>query len=110
MAGEQVAEARIDELEDDSGLDRAHLALDDLAGVPVRVAAELGRAKTRVREVLDLKVGSIVTLEKVAGETTDITLNGISFARGEVVVIGDMLHVRIAEIGTGPERVSKHNG
>ncbi len=110
MAGEQVAEAHIDELEDSGGTDRSHLALEDLSGVPLKVAAELGRAKTRVRDILDLKVGSIVTLEKVAGEMADITVNGISFAKGEVVVIGDVLHVRIAEIGPILERNSKSHG
>ena len=110
MAGEQVAEARIDELEDDAGQDRAHLGLDGLSGVPLHVAAELGRAKAHVRDVLDLKVGSVVTLEKVAGEMADITVNGILFARGEVVVIGDMLHVRIAEVGTTPDRNKNSHG
>jgi flagellar motor switch protein FliN/FliY len=110
MAGERVAEAHIEELDDDSGADRAHLMLDDLAAVPLMVAAELGRAKTRVRDILDLKVGSLVTLEKVAGEMADITVNGIPFARGEVVVIGDMLHVRIAEIGGSGERAAKAHG
>ena len=107
MAGEHVAEAHIEELDDDSGANRAHLIMEDLAAVPLKVAAELGRAKTRVRDILELKVGSLVTLEKVAGEMADITVNGIPFARGEVVVIGDLLHVRIAEIGGTIERATK---
>jgi len=51
-----------------------------------------------VREVLDLKQGSIVPLDKLAGEMTDIYVNGIPLAKGEVVVIGDSLHVRVGEI------------
>ena len=51
-----------------------------------------------VREVLELKRGSIVQLDKLAGEMTDIYVNGLHLARGEVVVIADVLHVRIGEI------------
>ncbi len=100
MAGEQLAEAHSAELDElaDRTPDPVHLSLGDLAGVPLTVGAELGRTKTRVRDILALKVGSLITLTKVAGEMADITLNGIHFARGEVVVIGDILHVRIAEI------------
>lgn len=88
-------------------LDDERLELTDLMNVPLEVSAELGRATMRVRDVLELKVGSLVTLDKMAGEMTDVFVNGLQLARGEVVVIGDMLHVRLAEIigtGEGTER------
>lgn len=100
MAGEQLAEAHIDELQEvdiDPSVS-ARLAMADLAAVPVTVGAELGRARMSVRDILDLKVGSLVTLTKNAGEPTDITVNGMHFAKGEVVVIGDALHVRVADV------------
>lgn len=75
-----------------------HLSLDDVMNVRLRLTAELGKAPMKVREVLELKVGSIVTLNKLAGEPTDISVNGLPLARGEVVVISDILHVRISEI------------
>jgi flagellar motor switch protein FliN/FliY len=112
MPGENVADAHIDELvatPETGGRDRPRLGMDDLAAVPLAVAAELGRARTQVRDVLDLKVGSLVTLEKVAGETADVTVNGLVFARGEVVVIGDMLHIRIAELTGGPDRADRNH-
>lgn len=74
------------------------LSLDDVTNVRLRLAAELGRAPMKVREVLKLRVGSVVTLNKMAGEPTDISVNGLPLARGEVVVISDILHVRISEI------------
>lgn len=79
-----------------------HLAQDDLGDVTLRVTADLGRCKLLVGEVLDLKRGSVIRLDRLAGEMTDIYVNGLPLARGEVVVIGDTLHVRIAEvIGAG---------
>ena len=75
-----------------------HLELDDLRGVVLNVAATLGKCFLRVREVLELKVGTVVPLDKMAGEMSDISINGLPLAKGEVVVIGDVLHVRIAEV------------
>ncbi len=80
--------------------------LDDLAAVPLQVSAVLGHAEMLVREVLELKRGTVLPLEKLAGEMTDMHINGVPFARGEVVVLGDTLHVRIAEINGAPERTA----
>ncbi len=74
------------------------LALDDLKKVCLTVSADLGRCEMLVRDVLRLQPGSVVSLDKLAGEMTDIYANGLPLARGEVVVIGDTLHVRIGEI------------
>ncbi|MCH7910357.1 MAG: FliM/FliN family flagellar motor switch protein [Candidatus Hydrogenedentes bacterium] len=79
-------------------IDSQHLILDDLRGVQLGVDAVLGRSLMTVREILDLQLGSIVQLDKMAGEMTDITINDLPLAKGEIVVIGDVLHVRIAEI------------
>jgi flagellar motor switch protein FliN/FliY len=75
-----------------------HLELDDLHQISLPLTADLGRAQMTVRNILDLKVGSIVSLDKMAGEMTDLRLDGLPVARGEVVVIGDVLHVRLSEI------------
>ena len=79
-------------------IDSQHLVLDDLRQVPLGVDAVLGKSIMTVREILDLQLGSIVHLDKMAGEMTDIMINDLSLAKGEIVVIGDVLHVRIAEI------------
>lgn len=80
------------------------LDVDHLKGVRLTITAHLGKCSMLVREVLDLKRGSIVQLDKLAGEMTDIFVNGLPLARGEVVVIADVLHVRIAEIAGGEEK------
>jgi flagellar motor switch protein FliN/FliY len=72
--------------------------LKDIYGVKLEMSADLGRCTMLVREVLELKRGSVLPLDKLAGEMTDIHINGIPFGRGEVVVLADTLHVRISEI------------
>lgn len=74
------------------------LSIKDIGPVKLKVSAELGSCPMIVRDVLALKRGSVLPLDKLAGEMTDIYMGGILFARGEVVVLGDSLHVRIAEI------------
>jgi flagellar motor switch protein FliN/FliY len=73
-------------------------SIEDLRRVKLNVTAELGKCTMQVRDVLELRKGSVIQLNKLAGEMTDIYVNGLPLARGEVVVIGDALHVRIGEI------------
>lgn len=74
------------------------LSVEDLHRVQLDISAELGQCSMLVREILELKRGSVIPLDKLAGEMSDIYVNGLSLAKGEVVVIGDTLHVRIGEI------------
>ena len=83
---------------------REHLRLRELQNVSLSVSADLGHATMLVREVLELERGSVVPLDKLAGEMTDIFVNELPLAKGEVVVIGDALHVRVAEIIGQTER------
>lgn len=78
--------------------DSQHLLLNDLKRVTLGIDAVLGKARLTVREVLELQLGSVVHLDKMAGEMTDIMIDDLSLAKGEIVVIGDDLHVRIAEV------------
>jgi flagellar motor switch protein FliN/FliY len=72
--------------------------------VPLEVSVELGRVQMLIRDILDLSTGSIVELERMAGEPVDLLVNGKKVARGEVVVIEDNFGVRITEILQGIER------
>ncbi len=74
------------------------LSIEDLRNVRLTVTADLGEASMLVRGILELKEGSVVPLDKIAGEMTDVHVNGIPIARGEIIVIADSLCVRIAEI------------
>jgi flagellar motor switch protein FliN/FliY len=74
-----------------------------LSDVPVDVTVEMGRARMTVGEALELRQGSIVALDRMAGEPVDLLVNGTTIARGEVVVIDEQFGLRItAVLGDGP--------
>ena len=79
-------------------------SMDLLLDVPLEVSVELGRVKMLVKDVLDLGNGSILEIDKSAGEPVDVLVNGRLMARGEVVVIEDNFGVRITEIVNPNER------
>ena len=69
-----------------------------LMDVPLQVSVELGKSKKTLKEILELNIGSIVTLDKTSGEMVDVIINGKMVAKGEVVVVDDNFAVRITEI------------
>ncbi|WP_294521261.1 flagellar motor switch phosphatase FliY [uncultured Anaerovibrio sp.] len=73
--------------------------------VPLQVTVELGRARKSIKEILEFSTGSIIELDKLAGEPVDIHVNGQLTAKGEVVVIDENFGVRITEIVSPLERV-----
>jgi len=72
--------------------------IDMLADIPVRVTVELGKTRKNISEILALTTGSVIELDKMAGEPVDILVNGKPIARGEVVVIDENFGVRITEV------------
>jgi flagellar motor switch protein FliN/FliY len=82
------------------------MAIDLVLDIPVEVAVELGRTKKLVREVLAMVPGSVVELDRQAGEPVDVMVNGRLLARGEVVVIDENFGVRISEVVSRPERLA----
>ncbi|RME66338.1 MAG: flagellar motor switch protein FliN [Caldilineae bacterium] len=80
-------------------------SLEMLLDIGLRVTVELGRAKMSIREVLNLGPGTVVELNRAAGEPVDILINGKPIAKGEVVVIGDMFGVRVTDIIPPAQRV-----
>jgi flagellar motor switch protein FliN/FliY len=80
--------------------------LDLLLGVSLRVTVELGRTKMNIEEVLKLGPGSVVELDKLAGEPVDVLVNDRLIARGEVVVIDDRFGVRITDILSPVQRIN----
>ena len=69
-----------------------------LSDIPMELSVEIGRTHMTVGETLDLRVGSVVTLERLAGETADLLVNGSAIARGEVVVVDEQYGLRVTEI------------
>jgi flagellar motor switch protein FliN/FliY len=81
--------------------------LDLIMDVGLQLSVELGRTHKKIKEILELAQGSILELDKLAGEPVDILINGKLLAKGEVVVIDEKFGVRVTEIISPLERVRK---
>ncbi|XAL99041.1 flagellar motor switch protein FliN [Phycisphaeraceae bacterium D3-23] len=87
-----------------TGLDaRMQTGIDMLGDVDLQVTVELGRTEMLVEDVLRLGNGSVVELDKLAGDPVDVFVNGRLVARGEVLVLNDNFCIRISEIVAGVE-------
>jgi len=81
--------------------------LDMLLDIPLQVTVELGRTKRSVKDILELTSGSIIELDKLAGEPVDILVNNRLIAQGEVVVIDENFGVRVTDIISQSDRIKK---
>ena len=81
--------------------------LDVLLDVPVTLSMEVGRARLPIRNLLQLNKGSVVELERVAGEPLDVYANGTLIAHGEVVVINEKFGIRLIDVVSPAERIRK---
>lgn len=83
--------------------------LDLLMDIPLKVSVELGKTKRTIKEILELSVGSVVELDKLAGEPVDIHVNNKLIAKGEVVVIEENFGVRVTDILSQTDRLKSIN-
>jgi flagellar motor switch protein FliN/FliY len=75
--------------------------LHRLSEVPMELSVEIGRTHITVGETLQLRAGSVVTLDRLAGEPVDLLVNGTPIARGEVVVVDEQFGLRVTQIVEG---------
>lgn len=81
--------------------------MEMILDIPVTVSVELGRTRVMVKELLNLGQGAVVELEKLAGEPMEIMINGALIARGEAVVVNDKFGVKLTDIVSPAERVTR---
>jgi flagellar motor switch protein FliN/FliY len=86
-------------------VDRTH-GIELLMDVALEVSVELGRAHMSIGEILALRTGSVIELDKLAGEPVDVSVNGTLIARGEVVVVDEKFGVRITEVVSKARRLA----
>jgi len=98
--------ASFDELTD-SSMPGSDVNLDVVLDIPVNLSMEIGRTKISIRNLLQLNQGSVVELERLAGEPMDVLVNGTLIARGEVVVVNEKFGIRLTDIISPAERVKK---
>jgi flagellar motor switch protein FliN/FliY len=88
-------------------IDGTEINLDLILDVPVNISIEMGRTQLNIRQLLKLRQGSIVELDRFAGEPLDVLVNGTLVAHGEVVVVNDKFGIRLTDIMSPAERVRK---
>ena len=81
--------------------------LDMILDIPVQLEVQLGRTKIAIKNLLQLAQGSVVELDGMAGEPMDVLVNGCLIAQGEVVVVNDKFGIRLTDVITRSERISK---
>jgi len=81
--------------------------LELLLDVPMEITVELGRSRMTIQELLALSPGSVIELDKLAGEPLDILVNDRLIARGEAVVVNDKFGIRITDIVSRAERIAR---
>ncbi|HZP85418.1 MAG TPA: flagellar motor switch protein FliN [Burkholderiales bacterium] len=83
--------------------------LDMILDIPVQLTVELGRTKLTIRNLVQLAQGSVVELDRLAGEPLDVLVNGCLIAQGEVVVVNDKFGIRLTDVIAPDERVRRLN-
>jgi flagellar motor switch protein FliN len=109
MAAQVEAQtAEFGNLQPDSNADnKSDINMDVILDVPVTLSMEVGRTRVPIRNLLQLNQGSVVELERVAGEPLDVFVNGTLIAHGEVVVVNEKFGIRLTDVISPAERIRK---
>jgi len=110
-AGE-ADQAKMDQLVDEGQPVDENALIDDeklgvILDIPVTLSMEVGRTEIAIRNLLQLNQGSVVELERLAGEPLDVLVNGTLIAHGEVVVVNEKFGIRLTDVMSPSERIKK---
>lgn len=97
----------LDQLASERGDDKNKVDLDVLLDIPVTLQLEIGRTKVSIRNLLSYTQGSVVEMDRLAGEPLDLLVNGTLIAHGEVVVVNDKFGVRLTDVVSPQDRIKK---
>ncbi len=90
-----------------AGFNGAGGELDRILDIPITLSVEIGKSRLSIRNLLQLNQGSVVELDRMAGEPLDVLINGTLVAHGEVVVVNEKLGIRLTDVVSAQERVRK---
>lgn len=100
--------AEFNDLQDQGGSEAARdVNLEVILDVPVTLSMEVGRTRIPIRNLLQLNQGSVVELDRAAGEPLDVFVNGTLVAHGEVVVVNEKFGIRLTDVVSASERIKK---
>ena len=103
MAENETASANEESNSASAGIDN----LKVLENIEVKLTVEVGSTELKIRDLLRLNEGSVVELERLAGDPLDILANGVKIAKGEVVMVGERFGIRFTEVTNPENRVQK---
>ncbi|VAX10863.1 Flagellar motor switch protein FliN [hydrothermal vent metagenome] len=104
----EVESAQFQELQADAAqISTGDTNLDSILDVPVTISMEIGRTRINIRNLLQLNQGSVVELDRLAGEPMDVLVNGTLIAQGEVVVVNDKFGIRLTDVISPADRVKR---
>jgi flagellar motor switch protein FliN/FliY len=107
-ASAQAETVELEELEEEAPITgEEKRKLDAILDIPVTISMEVGRSHISIRNLLQLNQGSVVELDRVAGESLDVLVNGTLIAHGEVVVVNDKFGIRLTDVISQIERIKK---
>jgi len=107
-ASAAAEKVELEELEEDAPITgEEKRKLDAILDIPVTISMEVGRSHISIRNLLQLNQGSVVELDRVAGESLDVLVNGTLIAHGEVVVVNDKFGIRLTDVISQIERIKK---
>jgi flagellar motor switch protein FliN/FliY len=106
-AAQAAAFANLMEKEAPSGSNSREVNIDVILDVPVTLSMEVGRTRIPIRNLLQLNQGSVVELDRAAGEPLDVFVNGTLVAHGEVVVVNEKFGIRLTDVISPAERIKK---
>ena len=104
---EAAQPAEFGEMQDDSQPAAGDVNLEVILDVPVTLSMEVGRTRVPIRNLLQLNQGSVVELDRAAGEPLDVFVNGTLIAHGEVVVVNERFGIRLTDVVSPAERLRK---
>jgi len=93
------------QLNDTANPESGDVKLDVILDIPVTVGMEIGRTQLSIRNLLQLNQGSIVELDRLAGEPMDVLVNGTLVAHGEVVVVNEKFGIRLTDVVSPADRI-----
>jgi len=99
--------AQLDELVDEAVVTTGDVKMDSILDVPITISMEIGRTNLNIRNLLQLNQGSVVELDRLAGEPMDVLVNGTLIAKGEVVVVNEKFGIRLTDIVSPADRVKR---
>jgi flagellar motor switch protein FliN/FliY len=103
----QYEKAQFDELQKDGKANGDEVNLNVILDIPITLSVEIGRTRQTIRNLLQLNQGSVVELDRLAGEPMDVLVNGTLIAHGEVVVVNEKFGIRLTDVISAAERVKK---